>query len=610
MISHSITQLPKTTRSSKFSHRTKAKQLVAGTLGTVIMACLCPALMAANPLLITVDERFFGGKGTKESDYLSGLINHNALKGWFPSVTGNDNDLIFVMNHGNDQGEDKNEDQEQPQGAGAPQMQPLMYLPLPPMSREQIAEIIRKLNTGLPEDTLTILLNNIPEAPPGDNLTIASMIEQVASSLHVQVDQNQNAILETLSHIRGTGSPVNLNNRQQQQSFAYLMLGYYTAINSSAASPQSACATFTSFLLHAADMAGIFRLHLKKDKLLGKDKPIKNKDVLKENVAKSSSVFSGLKYFQTERIKLLQQLENASETEQSDISVDALLRDVIKLINRDIDRNAISLYKRQRKTAERMLDLIEKYGRNEPELVAWSNQFFNLIDIMSLMLDHFAPEYEDLNGHIVDMEDYFRRSGKKTSFHFGIYKKKELFKEFQKVIVDSIVHQENQDPELFKNLIRDIKIYVVQKLHLTFTDQNDCLVIMVTLTTGFRALLEQSYELLAVLSDTTIGSDSTRQTDEIVHDEMAKVQEGKVLSKKEKRKKHLQERLKYLEELVQCLEHLLGRSKLFSDCPYNSESESCDSDREDSDREDFDESDSDRSDLGRSDLFTLKGVTQ
>ncbi len=246
MVSQSISQLSKTTRLSILTHCTRASQLVAGSLG-IIMACPCMALLAANPLLTPVDEIFFEGKGTKESDFLPDLINHNALTGRFTLINPNDTHLIFAMNTGNEQDVNEIEVQGEPQGAEAPQMQPLMNLSLPPMSREQIAEIIRKLNSGLSEDTLTTLLNKIPEMSPGNNLTIASMIEQVKASLHVDLDQNQNAIMEALSYLQVTLSPVDLNNSQQQESLAYLLLAYYAAINSSGASSQRAHV----FLLHS-----------------------------------------------------------------------------------------------------------------------------------------------------------------------------------------------------------------------------------------------------------------------------------------------------------------------------------------------------------------------
>ncbi len=563
------------------------------------MVCPCSTLLALNPLPTPVDERFFQEKGAKGSDLLSDLINHNALMGAFPLVTPNDTELIFAMNPVNEQEVNKSQEQQEPQGAGAQQMQPLTDLSLPPMSREQIVEIIRKLNSGLPEDSITALLNNIPETPPSDNLTIAGMIKQVEATLQVDVDQSQNAILETLSHIQSTESPVDPNNSQHQQSLAYLMLAYYAAINSSDASSQGAHVFFNSFLLHAAYMAGIPRLHLQKDGLLGEDGPIKDQDVLKENVAKSSLVFSGLKFLATERIKFLQQLEDSLESEQSNTSAEALLRDAAKLLNDGIDRNGISIYKRQQITAERMLALIKEYGENEPELVAWNNQFLNLIDLLGLMLDPFASEYVDLNAHIVKIEDYFRKSGKGTTFYNYMDKKRKLLKEIKKLIADAMRDHENQEHKSFLKLLGHLKSYIAQQLHVAFPDKNDYQVIQVTLGTGFRALRDQSYDLLLVLYDITTGSDVVEQADEVTHVEAVKEQQEKELGKEEKKKKHLQRRLNYLNEFVQWLDWFFRRRVCVPDHCYDSDSESDDT-----------RSYSDGSDSEGDDVDTPEGVTQ
>ncbi|WP_422475166.1 hypothetical protein [Endozoicomonas sp. ALB032] len=571
MISQSISQLSKTTRLSIFTHRTRASQLVAGSLG-IIMACHCSTLLAANPLLTPVDERFFAGKGTKESDFLSDLINHNALTGRFPLATPNDTNLIFAMNTGYEQDVNESEVQEQPQGAEAPQMQPLMNLSLPPMSREQIAEIIRKLNSGLSEDTLTTLLNNIPEMPPGNNLTIATMIEQVKASLHVDLDENQNAIMKTLSYILGTLSPVDLNNSQQQESFAYLLVAYYAAINSSGASSQRAHVFFTSFLLHAAEIAGLSRLHWHKEVLLGKRKPIEDKNVLKENVAKSFSVFSGLKFFETERIKLLQQLENPLESGQPDnVSVVGLLSGAFKLLNHDIDKHGMPKYVRQRRSAEHMLDLIRAYGGVRPELVAWGNQYLNLIDIISLMVDPFDhPECWDVIADIANIEKYFKASGKKTTFYNSERKKKKLFKEIKKGIAEKIIDLGSLEPRTFLKLLVHIKYYICQQLHVDFPDENDSFVILATLTTGFKALVVQSLNLSELPPDTTIGADDAEQANEAMDDEAAKLE-----------KKDLMKRLELLNEFSKWLDYLIGWSTEVSEFNYESESERSDTDSSD-----------------------------
>lgn len=112
MISHFSFQLSKTIRSLIYSHRTGTNQLLAGSLG-IILVCPCSTLLASNPLLTPVDERFVEGKGTKDSDFLSDLINHNALIGRFPLATPNDTNLIFAMNTENERDVNKSEEQEE-----------------------------------------------------------------------------------------------------------------------------------------------------------------------------------------------------------------------------------------------------------------------------------------------------------------------------------------------------------------------------------------------------------------------------------------------------------------------------------------------------------------
>ncbi|WP_422410555.1 MULTISPECIES: hypothetical protein [unclassified Endozoicomonas] len=579
MISQSISQLSKTTRLSIFTHRTRASQLVAGSLG-IIMACHCSTLLAANPLLTPVDERFFAGKGTKESDFLSDLINHNALTGRFPLATPNDTNLIFAMNTGYEQDVNESEVQEQPQGAEAPQMQPLMNLSLPPMSREQIAEIIRKLNLEFSEETLTTLLNNIPEMPPGNNLTIATMIEQVKASLHVDLDENQNVIMKTLSYLQSTLSPVDLNNSQQQENLAYLLVAYYAAINSSGASSQRAHVFFTSFLLHAAEIAGISRLHWYRDALLGKRKPIEDKNVLKENVAKSFSVFSGLKSFEKERIKLLQQLENPLESGQPDnVSVDGLLNGAVKLLNHDIDRHGIPKYVRQRRSAEQMLWLIQVHGGLGPELVSWGNQFLKLIDVISLMLDPFDHiRLIDLTTAIDNIEEYFRASGKKTTFYNHEHITKNLFEEIRKGIVEIMIDLGDLEPESFLKLLIHIKYYICQELHAAFPDENDYHAILATLTRGFKALVVQSIDLWQLLPDTTLGSIEPEQANEATDDEAAELQKKELIKRlndeaAKLEKRVLMKRMESLDEFSKWLDYLIGWSTEVSEFDYQSESE-------------------------------------
>ncbi|WP_257292533.1 hypothetical protein [Endozoicomonas sp. ONNA1] len=77
MISSSGSQLPETTGSSIFFHLGRARQLFLASLGLIIMACPCSTLLAATPLLTPADVKIFEEKGTKDSDFLSNLINHN-----------------------------------------------------------------------------------------------------------------------------------------------------------------------------------------------------------------------------------------------------------------------------------------------------------------------------------------------------------------------------------------------------------------------------------------------------------------------------------------------------------------------------------------------------
>ncbi|WP_252179910.1 hypothetical protein [Endozoicomonas sp. 4G] len=585
---------------NSFTHRRKASQLIASSFGLIVMVCPCSTLLAANPLLTPIDEEWFEKKGTKESDFLSDLINLNGLSGKYPIVTPNSTHLIFAMNSGNEQSVNEGKYQEESQGAGAQQMQPLVDFPLPVMSPEQIAEIIRTLNPGLSEETITALLGNLPDTPPVNNLTIAGMIKKVQEILGISLGCYQNRILEALSHIQDTESPVKLDNSQDQQNLAYLLLAYYTAIKSGAAHPRRAHLFFNSFFLHAAEMAGISRLHQQKDELLGKQRPIKDKEVLKENVGKSSSVLSSLKSLAEERIRFLEPPEMLFGDPFEDPSVEfepvnTLLRDAAKLLNHGINRNGISIYRRQQKSAELMLKLIEEHGENEPELVAWNNQFLNLIDIISQMLDPFDAAYANLNVPMAHIMDYFRESGKSETFYYSSKTIGKFLGEIQHVIVDGMLHKENQDHELFKEMIRSIKVYLMLEVRLNFTNECHHQVIMETLRAGFTDLLEQSNHLLAVLSDTAIGSDAAEQTDEAVHGEVAKGSEEKEVIKKEKKKKHLQERIDYINGLVQWLCYLHDHPVRFYYFK-GSDSDGSDSDGSDSDGSDSDGSDSDRSD--------------
>ncbi|WP_252179912.1 hypothetical protein [Endozoicomonas sp. 4G] len=584
--------------SSMLFHHNKSNQLIAGAFGLFVMVCPCStllaALLAANPLLTPMDEGLVEKKGIKDSDLLSELINLNALSGRYPLLTPNSTDFIFAMNPGDRRGA-KRKYQAEPQGAGAQQMQPLSEFLLPAISREQIAEIIRTLNPSLSEETIIALLSNIPETPPVDNLTIAGMIQQVQDFLGIKLNRYQDTILEALSRIQGTESPFNLNNSQDQQDIAYLMLAYYTAKYSSGASHRRASRFFNSFLLHAAEMAGISRLYQQKDKLLGKWEPIIDKDVLKGNVARSKLVFSALISLERERIEFLQPFEDhSSKADQTN----TLLSDAAKLLNNGIDRNGISIYERHRESAQRMLNLINEYGENEPELVAWNNQFLNLINIISRMLDPFAAENAELNLLAIFMEDYFRKSGKSTVFYSGSNTRRVLLGEINQVVVDAILHPENQRHELFKTMIEHIRTYLEQQLHLNFTNKHHCKVILNTLRLGFKDLLKQSYHLLSVFYYTPVIDSN------ITENEVGKI---------ERKKKHLEKRINYIKKLVRWLEYYLDIP--YYDCADSSDSDSSGSDSSGSDSSGSDSSgsdssDSDRNDSDMTDVNMPGGVTE
>ncbi|WP_252179914.1 hypothetical protein [Endozoicomonas sp. 4G] len=553
-------------------HHNKSNQLIAGAFGLFVMIFPCSTLLAANRLLTPMDEGLVEKKGTKDSDLLSELINLNALSGRYPLVTPNSTDLIFAMNPGDRRGA-KRKYQAESQGAEAQQMQPLADFPLPAMSREQIAEIIRTLNPGLSEETIIALLGNIPETPTVDNLTIADMIQQVQDFLGIKLNRSQDTILKALSHIQDTESPVKLDNSQDQQDLAYLMLAYYTAKYSSSVSRKRASRFLNSFLLHAAEMAGISRLHQQKHKLLGDKEPITDNEILKGNLATSKLVFSALSSLGMERIDFLHPCkDDSAEADQTN----TLLIDAARLLNNGIDRSGMPIYEREIESAQRMLDLIEEYGENEPELVAWNNQFLNLIDIISQMLDPFAAEYADLNVHIANMVDYFGRAGKSTAFYSGSNRRIELLEEINGVAVHAIFHPENQKHKLFKKMIAHIKTYLTQQLHLTFTNEHHRNVILQTLWSGFNDLMEQSCHLLEVFSDTTIDSKLTKNE----------------ISKRERKNKHLQERIDYIKDFVEWLRYYLD----IQDSDESSGSETSDNDSSEPETSDYDINDYDISD--------------
>ncbi|WP_252176302.1 hypothetical protein [Endozoicomonas sp. 4G] len=314
-MNHSISRLPKTAKRTTFFHRGKVKHWIVTALNLTAMACPCSKLLAKNPLPTPVVEVLAGDKTTKTTNFLDDLINHNAYMGLTPpfALDPNATHLIFAINHDNEQGEKKGEHSEEPEGAGAQQLQPLMTIPLPPMTHAQITAIIQGLDTGLDQATLDTLLAWLPEASHSGNLTIADMIEQVKQTLDIVPDPDQEKMMEVLSSIQGTESPVDLTKPEDRESLAKLLVSYYTAIHSSGASTQVAYDFFNSFLLYATGLSGIERLEARKGELLGTKAPIES-HLIMGNVKESASVFSGLKLLQKMRLRILRKLWAPSES--------------------------------------------------------------------------------------------------------------------------------------------------------------------------------------------------------------------------------------------------------------------------------------------------------
>ncbi|WP_422475162.1 hypothetical protein [Endozoicomonas sp. ALB032] len=267
-------------------------------------------------------------------------------------------------------------------------------------------------------------------------------------------------------------------------------------------------------------------------------------------------------------MKLLQQLEVPLESGQSNIvSVDLLLIDAAKLLNNNINSHRIAIYKRQQRSADHMLELIQEHGNEEPELVAWGNQFLKLIDVISLMLDPFdQSRYSHVETDIVNIKKYFRASGKTTTFYNYERKEKALFKKIEIWITLTFTSLGNLEPELFRKLLVHIKYYINQQLHRAFPDQNDYCVILEILIVGFKDLVFQSFELWELLPGTTIGllptfvSHDSEQVNETM-DEAAKLQRKELRKRLRDKtaklqKRDLIKRVYYLMKFTEWLDYL------------------------------------------------------
>ncbi|WOG28205.1 hypothetical protein [Endozoicomonas sp. 8E] len=591
-MSHSISRLPETAEQSIFFHRGRANRSVAACLGLIIMVYPHSKLMALHTLLTPVDESFVREKTTKASNYLNDLINHNAYSGKTTPFFLNPNttQLIFAMNHENELVEKMAAHSEESEGAGALQPQPLMEIPLPPMTHAQITAIIQNLHTSTVErrQILNTILSCLPVTPPNESLTIAGMIQHVREALAVVPDDSQNEIIKALYSIRGYQSPVDMTQPKDKFMLAILLVTYYTAINSNAVSPKVANIFFNSFLLHAITLSGIERLDAIKGDLLGVKEPIKDYEVLKANVKESATVFTGQSILEEMRLGFLQQHENLSEIEKSEKPVNRPLLAASTLLNYGMTDNGMPLYQRNMISANRMLKLIAEYGEKKPELVASNSQFINFINAINLMLDPYV--IQSASEYINNMTDYFCQSNWDQSITNAEGKEQRLFEVFKKILSDAEDNPGNENPELFQELLLAIEKYIEQKLQKTFTDQNDYQVIMVTLCTGFDDLLVQSNRMLTFL-ERNIFINANRHANECKHGKAAKGQEESQLSKEERQKKHLEERISYLRDFVDML-----RSKydFAMKTPHNSVTS-------DSDSGDSHISDPDRSDSGRTD---------
>ncbi|WP_257287814.1 hypothetical protein [Endozoicomonas sp. SESOKO2] len=544
-MNNSASQLSATARQSIFFHRNMANQSVAASLGLIMMACPCSELLAKNGLSTPSVERLVLEKPTKESSFLDDLINHNAYVGNIPTLALNPNatNLVFAMNYENEQGEKKDENSTEPEGATAQPLQSLIEIPLPVMLHGVISEIIRAITTDINTNHINMMLEEIPETPPEHARSIASMIDHLIKTLGITLNENQNALISVLYDIQGAESPVDISKPQQRESLAMLLMSYYTALKSNGSSPQMANVFFNSFLLHAVGLSGIGRLHATRGNLLGIKEPIEDPELLKGNVKESKNVFSALKILEEARLDFLQQLNFYSEDERSSASPDPLLAAATSLLNYGVEKNGIPLYKRNIKSHKRMLKLIESYGENNPKLVASNNQFMTLIHAISMLLDPSVIQFTD--SHIENLLSYFRKSKwleTDTDSSDTTSKEQRLFEAFKKVSEDAKYNDGNEGPELFGELLQALKDFIEKQLQIAFTEADDYQVIMVTLGTGLASLHEQSNDMLEIFD---------RQIDAAKDEKAAEGQEGEELSKYEKKARHLRERISHLREFVE-----------------------------------------------------------
>ncbi|WP_257281646.1 hypothetical protein [Endozoicomonas sp. ISHI1] len=581
-MSNSVAQLHKTAKQPICFHRDKTNQLFATFLGLGMMAFPASKLLAANPFLTPIAEEFFVDKTTKASGFLDDLINHNAYMGNIPPFALNPNatHLIFAMNHENELGKKVDEHSEESAGAAAQQPRPLIEIPLPLLDHDCIYDILQVVDTGLDADTLRTILSHVPEILPKESLTIANMIQQLIKTLHLTVNEDENDLMAILYSVQGIESPIDTYFPDQKINLVIFMASYYAAIHSNGATPEAAHFFFNSFLLKAIFLSCIGILHNNKGELLGNKEPIKDHEVLKANVKESVSVISTIKYLKEINIRHIQQLDNTLKAEKSETLIDPIIKAASALLNCAFDVNSIPYHQRNIKSDERMLVLIKEYGEKNPELVASINQFENLINSIYMFLDPFL--IESAGGHLRNFSSYFRKSNWDDTVTNSTNKKgkeQKLFAIFEEVINDAIHNVGNEDPHIFQELLIALSNYIEQQLQKTFPDANEYQVIMVTLGTGFVGLLEQSQTTLARYEQ-TIGSDINQPSNRAQHDEAAKGQEGKELSKVQRKRKLMKERIKYLSDFV---DWFRSHYDFAIKAPYDSDSDDPNSSRDSND---------------------------
>ncbi|WOG28211.1 hypothetical protein [Endozoicomonas sp. 8E] len=574
-MSNSISRFPGTEKQLLFSHRDRASQWVAATLGLITMACPCSKLLAESPLPTPGGEVSVGYKTTKDSSLLDNFINHYSILGEVPptALSTDMTHLVFAMNYENEQGEIKNENSAESEGAAEPpQQQSLIEISLPLMTHSQISNIIQGMNTGLNINTTNVMLESIPETPPVHGQTIANMIQHLIETLNINVNEVQNGLISALYDIHGSESPVDITKPQQEQSLAMLIVSYYTALNSNGTSPQTTQVFFSSFLLHAVGLSGIGRLHAKKGDLLGVKEPIEDSEVLKANVKESTAVFSALKLLEEARRDFLLQLDNYSEVESTNALLDPMLKAAISLLNYRVEKNGIPLYKRNKNSHERMLKLIGAHGESNPKLVAWNSQFMTLIHAISMLLDPFVMQFA--NTHVDNLSSYFSALKWDHPVTDSEGKERSIFEVFKEVLDDAEVNPGNENPELFKKLLHALREYIEKELQKAFTE-DEFKVVMVTLGTGFADLLEQSNDMLEIFDKQIAGAKD---------DKAAEGQEGQKLSEEEKKRKHLGQRINYLQDFVMWLRSNYDFDMTSSYDSYNDDSHVENSQNNDADR--------------------------